>query len=285
MQSKKRDQGFQDLLVKHAKLDDSTGHIDFGDLYASMYFNIGWSGSIVSVPVSHVVWFLHTGRWPEEGMHVDHKNDNPCDNRPCNLQEFTPEQNAAKKRNRKTNRNYGTGKYGFGFSVGHDKRDSRYYITKFLSRGQHKAEGVTKRIGLGGFETLPEAEEKVRFYIEETKRRGIEWVPEAVPARAKKVSIDLMHDTQRIRALRAEGRNLAEIAALTGYSPVSIYNKTKDMPQGRKTSNTGMRNIDMHHGTYRVRVVRKGKTVFHRTCASLQEAQQHRDAFFKGDCS
>jgi len=53
--------------------------------------------SVDDVPyrAHRIVWALHTGAWPTAD--IDHINGVKDDNRPCNLREATPSQNAANK--------------------------------------------------------------------------------------------------------------------------------------------------------------------------------------------
>lgn len=43
---------------------------------------------------SRLIFALHSGRWPEDGMEVDHINGDSTDDRPSNLREVTRQQNA-----------------------------------------------------------------------------------------------------------------------------------------------------------------------------------------------
>jgi hypothetical protein len=45
-----------------------------------------------------VVWLLVHGRWPDDGLVIDHVNGNPADNRLCNLRLVTPAVNAQNQR-------------------------------------------------------------------------------------------------------------------------------------------------------------------------------------------
>ena len=175
--SKKREPEFMKMLAKHASLNEDTGEIKFNNLYGNLCVNIGWKGSIIVVPYSHIVWFLKYGRWPKEGFVLDHINDDPLDNRPVNLQEMTEEQNQKKRRGRTVYRNYGRGKYGFGINVTLDKRDGRYYVQRYLSRGHGVGDLKTIRKGYGGFNTQAEAEQKVKELISEIKIMGLDYLP------------------------------------------------------------------------------------------------------------
>ena len=46
---------------------------------------------------THIIYYIMTGRFPEEGKLIDHKNNNPWDNSWNNLREATYEQNAANR--------------------------------------------------------------------------------------------------------------------------------------------------------------------------------------------
>jgi hypothetical protein len=163
--SKKHDPRFEELLRNTTSVDE-TGNVKIKGMYASTYINFGFDGGIVSVPVSHVVWFVTRGRWPDEGKNIDHCDDDSMNNAPDNLAEVTHTENQHKRRNRIVSRAYGKGKYGHGIGVRLDKRDGRYYVTRNLSRGHHK-ERKTVKISLGGFKTILEAEARVTAYLAE----------------------------------------------------------------------------------------------------------------------
>jgi hypothetical protein len=165
--SKKNDIDFQQALLRHAKVDEATGELSFDDLYASLYVNICWKGGIISMPVSHVVWFLTHGRWPEDGKVLDHVNDDAMDNAPDNLAELTQEENQRKRRGRKVYRSYGRGKYGPGMNITRDKRDGRYYVRHQASRGHGVGDLKNVKINLGGFATLEEAKIRVTAFLAE----------------------------------------------------------------------------------------------------------------------
>jgi len=50
------------------------------------------------VAVAKIVFCLYHGRWPKKGYDVDHINNKPWDNRPCNLREGTKSENATNRR-------------------------------------------------------------------------------------------------------------------------------------------------------------------------------------------
>jgi hypothetical protein len=167
LRAKKHEADFQAALKKHVRLDEATGDIKFDGLYASCYVNVCWKGGIISLPHAHLVWFLKHGRWPAEDMIIDHKNDDPMDNRPDNLQELTHTENQKKRRGRVVYRSYGSGRYGPGMNIHRDKRDGRYYVTHQASRGHGNGDLKNVKIGLGGFETLAEAEARVASFLAE----------------------------------------------------------------------------------------------------------------------
>jgi hypothetical protein len=110
---------------------------------------------------------LKHGRWPAEDVIIDHKNDDPMDNQPDNLQELTHTENQKKRRGRVVYRSYGNGRYGPGMNIHRDKRDGRYYVTHQASRGHGSGDLKNVKIGLGGFATLAEAEARVASFLAE----------------------------------------------------------------------------------------------------------------------
>jgi DNA-binding XRE family transcriptional regulator len=230
MKAKKQEADFQATLRKHAKLDETTGDIKFDGLYASCYINVCWKRGIISLPHAHIVWFLKHGRWPVEGMIIDHKNDDPMDNRPDNLQELTHTENQKKRRGRVVYRSYGKGKYGYGITVYHDKRDDRFYVNRQLSRGHGKGDLKNVKRLLSGHDTLKEAEKFVRGLIIEIQIHGADYMPDPTK-NEKRRSIELMAETQSIRRLRSAGYTLQQIADETGFALTTIYNKTKDVDE------------------------------------------------------
>jgi HNH endonuclease len=227
--SEKYNQKFMDRLRECAVLDEETGVVAFTDMYAVSHLNMSWGGTTVATPYSHVVWFLKHGRWPRKGYHIDHINDNPFDNRPENLQEITEQENHKKRRGRIIYRNYGTGKYGYGMYIHHDKRDDRYYVTRHLSRGHGEGDLKAIRQGLGGFDTLEEAEGKVAEYIEDIKVQGLAWMPPPPKdLKVKKRTVEIDAKTDELRRLRREGLTIDEIKEITGLKS-GVYSRVKDI--------------------------------------------------------
>jgi hypothetical protein len=161
----KRDPAFTRAVLDTMRLDPKTGSLRFEGMYVSAHLDIGWKGSVVSVPVSHVVWLAAHGRWPAEGLHLDHLDNDPLNNKLANLAEVTHTENQRRRRGRTVSHAYGTGKYGHGISVNMDKRDGRFYVSRQMSRGHGNGDLKNVRVSLGGFATLAAAESKVRRVI------------------------------------------------------------------------------------------------------------------------
>src|SRR5882672_5515167 len=217
--ARKDDSDFIKLIKEHVTLDPDTGLLSFNNLYAQMSFTITFKGKKIVITYAHIVWLLSRGVWPIKGYHVDHINDNPQDNRPNNLQELTEDDSHKKRRGRLVYRTYGTGKYGYGMYIHHDKRDNRYYITRHLSRGHGEGDLKAIRQGLGGFDTLEQAEIKVTEYIEEIKVQ-----------------------TNELRRLRQEGKTIQQINEITGITSISIYNRVKDIDIDKRKDKIGSAN-------------------------------------------
>jgi HNH endonuclease len=229
MRGRKWDPEFMELLPKCVSLDPETGKLTFKDLYASVALNIGWKGGALPIPYSHVVWFLTHGRWPEDGMQLDHVNNDPMDNRPSNLEEATHQNNQKKRRGRVVYRSYGKGKYGYGMGVFADKRDSRFYVTRHLSRGHGNGELRTRRFSLGGYHSLAEAEAAIARHIEEIKIKGLDFVPEHSTKKQKWRTVEIQKRRNSVRRYRVQGKTIAEISKLTGVSESNVYTLVKDM--------------------------------------------------------
>jgi hypothetical protein len=227
--AQKHDPEFMTLLTKCAHLDEATGALNFKEIYASVVINFGWKGSVVSIPYSHVVWFLKHGRWPKTGLYLDHINDNAMDNRPDNFQELTHKENQAKRRGRIVYRSYGTGKYGYGLHIIADKRDGRFYITRQLSRGHGAGDGKNIKKGLGGFDTLEAAEAKVVEYAKEVEANGLDHMPAYGGRDQRQISRRLQAETMRIRSLRSQGHTLEAIVNMTGFSFNTVRKKVMDI--------------------------------------------------------
>ncbi len=230
MKAKRQDPDFEKILRVCAKLDPNTGNVRFENIYASVSINVGFKGSVVSISQASLVWFLTKGRWQKEGYHIDHINDDPMDNRPSNLQELTAADNHAKRRGRAVYRSYGKGKYGYGMGIYHDKRDNCYYISRNISRGFGEGDLKGMKVALGREDTLEEAENRVRSYIEEIKVKGLDYIPPPVTKKEKKATINLDNAAPKLRLLRKQGKTIQEIADLTGFDSGSIYKRIRDIP-------------------------------------------------------
>lgn len=228
-ESRKRNPEFTAIIKQHVMVDNKTGLLSFNNIYGNMCINFGWKGEIIVVPYSHVVWLLNKGDWPTEGMHVDHINDDPLDNRYENLQELTGFESQKKRRGRAVYRSYGTGKYGYGIGVHHDKRDNRFYVGRNLSRGHGAGDLKSIRVSFGGFDTLAEAEEKVAKCIFDIQKHGLDYQPPSAKKKPKKSSIEADAITPKLRKLRESGLTVQQISERTGIKFGSVYNRVKDI--------------------------------------------------------
>lgn len=234
-QSRKFDPEFQAFLKERVTVKD--GVLKFTDVYAQMCVNFGWKGEMIVVPYSHVVWFATYGKWPTPGMHIDHINDDVTDNSPENLREVTEAENHRKRRGRKVYRSYGTGKYGFGINLHYDKRDGRYYVRRHMSRGH--GSGDLKRInhGLGGFDTLAEAERCVQQTIIDIKENGLDYLPSA---RRKNPRRDAPKPEviAEMQSLREAGHTFKEVADKLNISISTVYHHTRGLGNDRRIVRT-----------------------------------------------
>lgn len=143
------------------------------DGYARVKIEMVVDGKMLSIPLSHVVWLLSNGRWPYDGMHIHHRDDDPLNNTISNLEEVSPRDNHSYRLG-KSNGRYGQGKYGYGISITYQKKEDYYAIHRNLSpeelpyqKGWSRNEYKAKRHRyIGGAKTKEEAEEKIRKYIE-----------------------------------------------------------------------------------------------------------------------
>jgi hypothetical protein len=234
MKAKKQDAEFQAALRKYGTFNRETGTVKFKDMYVSCYANVCWKGGIISIPLAHLSWFYEHGKWPADGMVIDHVNDDPMDNRPENLREITQAENQEKRRGRMVYRSYGTGKYGYGIGIHSDKRDGRHYITRTLSRGHHSNALKTVKRALGGYATLAEAEARVEQVIAEIEANGDAYVPDAKAPNKKAETNALDAAIPRLRELRKQGHTFQEIANMTGFTVIAVYHRTKDVTVDRR---------------------------------------------------
>jgi len=220
-------------------------------MYALLALNISWNYKTIRVPYSHLVWLLEKGEWPEDGKNLDHINDDPMDNRPSNLNELTHTENQRKRRGRLVNRNYGTGKYGYGFYIYKDKRYSKYSISRCLSRGHGSGELKTIKRGLGVFNSIEDAELMVKLYIRMVKRRGLDFLP-STPVRSKrKDSIKVETRLRDITSMLKNGHSLKKIASLTGLKYMSVYNYVhkRHLPWNRQRAEWNTSNYPASSGS------------------------------------
>ena len=227
---RKHDPEFMDLLKRSVSLDKETGKLTFnGMMYASIAVNIGWKGNVLPIPYSHIVWFVEHGRWPKDGHNLDHINNDPIDNRPVNLREVTIAENQFKRRGRIVQRTYGSGRFGYGICVHHDKRDNRFYVTRNLSRGISKSD-TTKNHGLGGYDTLEAAEKRVAEVIELIKDNWIGYLPPK-PANSKKKKTTTKYDAllTKMEELRRQGLSVQAIADKLGLKMGVVYRRIRNI--------------------------------------------------------
>lgn len=237
--AKKHDPEFVELLKKHVTLNVDTGVLAFDGVYASMHLNIGWKGSTLQIPYSHIVWLLSRGCWPKPGFHIDHVNDRPFDNRPDNLAELNEQDSQKKRRGRMVYRAYGKGKYGYGFYIGKDKRDGRFFVRRYLSRGHGDGELKTINKGLGGFDTLADAEKQVKFWIEQVKANGLTWMPGRLDTYGvKKKTTAILKHRNSIRRMRVMGATIAEVAKASNLPEGSIYKHIRDLGVDKRKNKT-----------------------------------------------
>ena len=63
-----------------------------------LIIQIAYKHFMFKVAAAKIVFCLYHGRWAKKGYDVDHINNKPWDNRPCNLREGTKSDNAANRR-------------------------------------------------------------------------------------------------------------------------------------------------------------------------------------------
>lgn len=227
-QPKKRENPeFEKFFKDHASVDGHTGKITVHDCYAYLGFNINWNGQIVSMTYANAVWFLTHGKWPRPGHHIDHVDDDSLNNAPANLQELTEAENHQKRRGRTVYRSYGKGKYGYGMSIYHDKRDGYFYIGRNISRGFGNGDLKGIKIALGREPSLAEAEKRVQSYIDEIKIKGLDYIPPSVSRRPRKDSQKIDALTEKMRKMRESGMTIQAISDEVGLNISSVYSRIK----------------------------------------------------------
>lgn len=131
---KKEDDLSLDVARSLLSYDPATGALDWkrpprrgvaagpaGHLNSEGYKIVGYKGH--EYMAVHLIWFLQTGEWPEQG--VDHENRNRSDDRWDNLRPATYTQNNQNKTIRKDNT---TGIHGVGFDARRGKLYARIVV-------------------------------------------------------------------------------------------------------------------------------------------------------------
>lgn len=218
-------------LSRECSLNPETGKLTLTtNLYANVVLNFGWGDGVIPIPYSHVVWFFTHGRWPHEDNQIHHLNNDSIDNRPVNLSEQSVPDHGKFRRGRIVNRNYGkNSKYGYGITLNHDKRDNRYYVRRYLSRGHGNGELRTINRSMGGYDSLAEAEARIEYLIEQIKEHGLAWLPDAPEKNPKRRTLEILQHRNSVRRRRAAGETIAQIAKNTGLTESNVYSLIKDM--------------------------------------------------------
>lgn len=155
---------FQQHLLKIYSVDTEKGVLK-GPCYHHVGVSLYFKGKIFRLTSSHLVWFLTYKVWPREGYEIDHKDDNSLNNRPDNLQELTKADNNAKRKGKTTGK-FGSGKYGYGISIGYDKKRNKY-------AARRSYEGRSReRVFLFRADTIEELEMKIAEYIKDIDTVG-----------------------------------------------------------------------------------------------------------------
>lgn len=224
------DPEFEKFFLDHATVD-AEGKITVKDWYAHLGFNVTWKGSLISVTYANAVWFLTHGKWPREGYHIDHIDDDPLNNRPDNLQEITAIENQRKRRGRKVYRSYGRGKYGHGLYIYADKRDGRFYVSRNISRGHGEGDLQGVKIALGGYDTLEEAESVVADNVRRIEESGRpDYIPDPVDKKDKRATTAMDVKLGEMRALRKQGLSIKAVADKFGFDSGAVYKRIRDIP-------------------------------------------------------
>lgn len=158
-------------LLRQCTLNEETGEINFGTLKAYIRLRFEFGNEKLTLGYHQLVWFLKHKRWPLDNMVIDHINDIPYDNRPDNLQEITAIANQNKKRGKYVNHRFGKGKYGHGIVISTDRtlsgKSRAKKINVYIARSKLDShEHAGKKVRIGRFYTIKEAEEFIARYIE-----------------------------------------------------------------------------------------------------------------------
>ena len=261
----KHDQEFMELLKEKAILNRETGNLRFDGMYVSTVLNFCWRGNIIAIPHSHVVWFLEHGRWPNADKVIDHRDDDAMNNVPDNLQELTHAENQRKRRGRIVYRSYGKGKYGYGINLRFDHRDSKWYVTRYMSRGHGKGDLKDIVKNLGSYPSEETAKAAIAEFTKQIRDNGLSFSP-SVPRARNRITVALENRTPEIRALRKQGKTYTEIKEITGFSEAALWKICKDIEV-----DTTPRGADNQSAVYTEDQIRQFK-VLRRQGATVAEA-------------
>lgn len=113
-------------VTRKRKLGRWTAGTEVGTLHTYGHTDIQflvWKHAGGKRPLTHLIWALETGKFPDPGVLIDHRNNNPLDNRWSNLREATSQHNNMNRRN--------WGKYPKGVSLTKCGRKFRARITVY----------------------------------------------------------------------------------------------------------------------------------------------------------
>lgn len=93
----KNSKEFNEYILENLSLDEITGLIKGKGLYYRVQVEISFNGKRTILALSHLIWYLKNKVWPKDNSHIDHKDENPLNNKPDNLQELLVEEHNKKK--------------------------------------------------------------------------------------------------------------------------------------------------------------------------------------------
>jgi len=146
----KNSEEFKEYILKTFQVNIEKGLVEGKGLYYKVHVEIAYKAKRSVISLSHLVWFLTHKKWPKDKHHIDHKDGNPLNNRPDNLDELTIEEH--------TNKKYGD---NIGVSKSYRKQAKGWVIIRRIKADTKS--GVTS-IYLGTFKTEIEADNFVKEY-------------------------------------------------------------------------------------------------------------------------